>query len=294
MEATMEAISTSHPLLQHLQEQKSQLTPKGRILADYILQNPRQAVFLKTRELASACGVSEATVVRFVAQLGYTGYPDFIQDLREVVDTELTLLERLDLVSKTGPGAETMSKVVSEEIDNLTNFYEKLDLEAVARTVDCLIKSPQVCVIGSRLSFTYAYYLGWSLTKIRNNIRILSGSDSTSIDWLATVPGDSLVVIFAASRYPNELIRIAKLVRRLKLQLIVISDNNSCPVNQFADLNIVVRCMHFPLVGSPSPMGCLVNCITAQMAAKGGAGLREHQANLENLYRENDILFNPY
>jgi DNA-binding MurR/RpiR family transcriptional regulator len=290
----MEAIQVLHPLLQRLQAQKADLTPKGRILADFIVQNPRQAVFLKTRELAASCGVSEATVVRFVAQLGYGGYSDFIQELREVVDTELTLLDRVELVSKSGPGAERMGKVVNEEIDNLKNFYQKLDLEAVAQAVEHLIKSPQICVIGSRLSYTFAYYLGWSLTKIRGNIRILRGSDSTTIDWLATAPKDSLVVMFATSRYPNELIRIAKLVRRLNLQLIVISDNNLCPVNQFAMLSIVVRCLHFPLIGSPSPMSCLVNCITSEMAAKGGEHLRDHQANLENLYRENDILFNPY
>ena len=228
-------------------------------------------------------------------QLGYQGYPDFIQDLRELLDTELTLLERVELVNKTGPGADRMAKVVNEEMDNLKNFYEKLDLEAVASAVDNAgSKAPIVYVVGSRLSYTFAYYLGWSLTKIRSNINILKGSDSTVMDWLAIAPKDSLVVIFATTRYPNELIRLAKLVRRQELGLIVISDNTLCPVNQFAHQSLVARCLHFPLVGSPSPMTCLVNCIISEMAAKGGEALRAHQENLENIYRENDILFNSY
>ena len=290
----MENGSQLHPLMIRLQNKRSSLTPKGRILADFVTQNPRQAVFLRTRELAAACGVSEATVIRFVNQLGYHGYPDFIQDLRELLDTELTLLERVELVNKTGPGAERMGKVVNEEIDNLKNFYEKLDLNAVASAVDMLIKSPSIYLIGSRLSYTFAYYMGWSLTKIRSNINIIKGSDSTAIDWLAIAPSDSLAVIFATTRYPNELIRIAKLVRRQGLGLIVISDNTLCPVNQFAHQSLVARCLHFPLVGSPSPMSCLVNCIISEMAAKGGESLRAHQENLESIYRENDILFNAY
>ena len=59
------------------------LTPKARILADYIVNHPRKAVFMTTKELAQACQVSEATVVRFVSQLGYEGYGAFQQALRD-------------------------------------------------------------------------------------------------------------------------------------------------------------------------------------------------------------------
>ncbi len=291
---SIEVQLNSHPFMDRLQRERDSLTPKGRILADYVAHNPRQAVFLRTRELAKECGVSEATVVRFVAQLGYQGYGDFIQDLRELVDSELTLLDRVELVNKTGPGAERMAKVVNEELDNLKNFYENLDLQAVAQAVDRLISASQIYVVGSRLSYTFSYYMGWSLTKIRKNISILKGSDSTSIDMLAIAPSDSLVMIFAATRYPNELIRMARLVRRLGLELIVVSDNSHCPLNQFGQVNIVVRCLHFPVVGSPSPMSCLVNCITSEMAARGGKNLRDHQEILENVYREQDVLFNAY
>ena len=105
-----------HSFMDRLQNERESLTPKGRILADYVAQNPRQAVFLRTRELARECGVSEATVVRFVGQLGYQGYGDFIQDLREIVDTELTSLDRVELMHKTGPGAELMGKVVGRGV----------------------------------------------------------------------------------------------------------------------------------------------------------------------------------
>jgi DNA-binding MurR/RpiR family transcriptional regulator len=288
------AQTPSHTILARLQAERNSLTPKSRIIADYVVDNPRQAVFLRARELATACGVSEATVIRFVSQLGYQGYGDFIQDLREIIDTALTSVDRFELMNKTGPGAEIIGQVVNEELDNLRNFYEKLDLDAVDQAVTMLMEAPQVYVIGSRLSYTFSYYLGWSLTKIRKNISILKGSDSTSIDMLTIAPGDSLVVVFATTRYPTELIRLARLVRRLGLKLIVISDNNLCPLNQFAQLVILVRCLHFPLVGNPGPMSCLVNCITMEMAARSGHQLREHQENLENVYREHDILFNSY
>ena len=282
----------SHPFLKHLQEKKASLTPKGKALADFVAGNPLQAVFMTTRQLGEAAGVSEATVVRFVDRLGYKGYPDFIRDLRELVDTQLTLVDRVALTRVNGAAAERMFRVVEEEITNLREFYESADFGTISRAAALLLESPRVYVIGSRLSYTFAYYLGWSLTKIRRHVHILRGSDSTSIDWLTIAPRDSLAVIFATSRYPNELIQLARLVRRLDQKLLVVSDSATCPINQFADVQIVVRCLHFPVIGSPSLMACLVNCLTSEMMACGGDSLKPHQEKLEQMYRENDVLFN--
>ena len=93
----MKKTPSSEPLIERINKKRDQLTPKGRVLAEYVLQNPRQAVFLRTRGLANACGVSEATVMRFVDQLGFVGYKDFIRALRDLVDAELTLADRIDL-----------------------------------------------------------------------------------------------------------------------------------------------------------------------------------------------------
>lgn len=281
-----------HLLMKKIYEHRSSLTPKGQILGDYILKNPRKVVFMTTRGLAAACQVSEATVVRFVSQLGYEGYGEFRQALRDLVDTELTLLDRVDLSDMNGPGAERFRRVVFEEIDNLKELYAKIDMDVIDKVVDYLQKSSNIYVIGSRISYTFAYYMGWSLTKVRRGIRILKGSDSTTIDWLTIAPPDSFVVIIASSRYPNELIKVGKLVRRLGMTLLVIADSSLCPLIQFAHMTLIAPSQHFPLIGSPTPLSCLINYIVIELASRDGKELKEYQAKLEQSYRENDILFN--
>ncbi|MGD2187408.1 MAG: MurR/RpiR family transcriptional regulator, partial [Desulfobacterales bacterium] len=184
----------SHPTMKGIVELHHSLTPKARILGNYILQNPRKAVFMTTKELARTCQVSEATVVRFVSQLGYKGYGAFQQALRDFVDTELTMLDRTDLSSIQGPGTDRLSRVVFEEMENLKSFLEAVDMDVLKKMVDFLETAESVYVIGSRLSYTFAYYLGWSLTKIRRDVHILRGSDSTTIDWLTIASPESLVI----------------------------------------------------------------------------------------------------
>ena len=282
----------AHDLPGRITNFQDAFTPKGRIIGNYVKTHPRKAVFMTVAELAKACEVSEATVVRFVAQLGYGGYGDFQQALRDFVDTGLTLLDRVDLIDMGEPGSERFQRVVSEEIDALRQLFQHSDMDRINRVVSRLQGSDQVCVIGSRLSYTLAYYLGWSLTKIRGGIQILKGSDRTAIDWLTISPPKMLVVIIALSRYPNELIRIAKLVKRLDQHLVVMTDSAACPIIHEADESLVAPSAHIPLVGSPTALSCLINYMVRELASRYGTDLKKHQEKLEQAYWENDVLFN--
>jgi DNA-binding MurR/RpiR family transcriptional regulator len=281
-----------HPIIRRIVDSRSKLTPKAKLLADYIINNPRKVVFMTTKELAEACHVSEATVVRFVSQLGFNGYGNFLQQLRDVLDTELTLLDRLDLTDMKSPGAERFRRIVFEEIDSLKQLFESLDQETVGRVVDYLNRDKSIYVIGSRLSYSLSYYLGWSLTKIRPNIQILKGSDGTTIDWLTIAPENSIVVIVATTRYPNELIRIGKSAVRQKHTLIVLTDSSTCPLIQFAHETLIAPSRHIPFIGSLTTLFCLINYIVQELASRRGDVLKRHQEKLEQTYWENDILFN--
>lgn len=286
--------SQTNPVIKGIVSQLDGLTPKGKILGSYIIQNPRKAVFMTTKELSEACGVSEATVVRFVGRLGYGGYGDFLQALRDFVDSGLTLPDRVDLPGMKGPGTDLLHRVVFEEMNNLRQFYETIDMKVLDQIVEQLQASPAVYVIGSRVSYTFAYYMGWSLTKVRRGVQILKGSDSTAIDWLTSAPDRSLVTIITTSRYPNELIKLGKVARRLQHDLLVITDNSLCPVIPFAHLSLVVPSRSIPLIGYPSTISCIINYLVLELVNRQHPDIDAHQQRLEQMYLENDILFNLY
>jgi len=282
----------SHPVIRRIMTHLASLTPKGRVIGKYIIQYPRKAVFMTTRELSEACDVSEATVVRFVTQLGYGGYGEFLQALRDFVDTGLTLQDRVDLPGMRAPGTDRFHRVVFDEMNNLKQFYETIDMKIMETFVEALGESPWIYIIGSRLSYTFAYYLGWSLTKVRKGVHILNGSDSTAIDWLTNAPADSLIVMIATSRYPNELIKLGKVARRLGHRLLVIADSSLCPLIQFAHTSLVAPSKSIPLIGNPSMISCIANYLVLELASRQDSRFSLHQEKLEQVYLENDILFN--
>lgn len=281
----------SHPALSNISNNIESLTPKAQTLGNYIMQHPSKAVFMTTKELAETCDISEATVVRFVSKLGYKGYSEFQEALKDFINTGLSLPERADIKGINEPGTDRLHRGVLEELNNLKYLYENIDIEILNRFVHHLDKSKTVYVIGSRLSYTFAYYFGWSLTKIQKGIHILKGSDTTTLDWLTNAPPESLIIMMTTSRYPNELIKLSKMIRRTDNTLLTISDSTLSPVNQFADLSLVVPARSIPFIGNVSGMLVVIQYIVQELANLKGEDLADYQRKLEQVYLENDILF---
>lgn len=282
----------TNPVIQHIVDHMPKLTPKGRILGNYVVQHPQRAVFMTTKELAEACRVSEATVVRFVSQLGYDTYGIFLQALRDLVNTGMTLQDRVDLPGLKGVQGDRLGRVMAEEMENMRQLYQTIDRERLNTFVDQLGGASSVYVAGSRLSYTFAYYLGWSLSKVRKGVNILKGSDSTAFDRLNNANPDALVLIVATSRYPNELIRLAKVARRLEHTLFVIADSPLCPLFPFAHQKLVVPAQSIPYIGYIAAMSSVISYLVLELAARQRQQVGSHQEKLEQIYLENDILFN--
>ena len=284
--------ATSHPVINDISNKLDSLTPKAQALGTYIIQNPSKAVFMTTKELAEACDISEATVVRFVSTLGYKKYSDFQDALKDFVNTGLTLPDRAAIKGIKEEGTDRLHREVLEELNNLKHLYEHIDIDVMNQIVNHLNESHTVYVIGSRLSYTFAYYLGWSLTKIRRGVYTLKGSDTTTFDMLVNAPENSLVVLTACTRYPNELIKLSKMIRRSGHTLITIVDSSISPVAQFADLSLVVPGRSIPFIGNVSGMLVTIQYIVQELANRKGDSLVIYQKHLEQMYLENDILFN--
>jgi DNA-binding MurR/RpiR family transcriptional regulator len=272
----------------------SKLTSKGKMLAEYVLSNPDKAVFMTTRELAAAVGASEATVVRFVRKLKYDSYATFIKALRKLIDMELTLIERNQLANSVLRNEDSeLERITSQDIENIRAMTKKIDLSEVKKIKKILNDAEAVYIVGSRLSYAPAYYMGWILTKIRNNISIFKGSDRTTIDQLIFASKQSAIVVIATSRYPNELIKMGKLVKRNKLKLILLTDSLSCPLVQFSDHTLIAPSKTIPFLGNPASLISLINYLVHSMASDMSKNtLKKHQEKLEQAYIENDILFN--
>jgi DNA-binding MurR/RpiR family transcriptional regulator len=73
-----EAVAVNDNIFLKLREIRATMTPAGRMIGDYILENPDDVPHLSVRELALRSDTSDASVMRFCKTLGFRGYRDFV------------------------------------------------------------------------------------------------------------------------------------------------------------------------------------------------------------------------
>ena len=73
----------------------SQMSKSHKKIATYVTEHGDVAAFITATKLGKNIGVSESTVVRFAIELGFSGYPEFQDELQRSLRTKLTSVQRI-------------------------------------------------------------------------------------------------------------------------------------------------------------------------------------------------------
>ena len=109
-----------------------------RRIATYILESYDKAAFLTAGALGKITQVSESTVVRFAAELGYAGYPAMQKALQELIRGKLTSIQRIQ-VSNDQMQGDLLTSVMQRDMDSLRTAIEQVVLFAVLIIIAILI-----------------------------------------------------------------------------------------------------------------------------------------------------------
>ena len=133
-----------------IQERMADLSPKQRALARYIVENQSAVMFATANEVGSAVGASGATVVRFAQLLGYDGFTELRDSLRDRRSDFPAFLERLsDLAQRSLPSAsELVNLVIGGEQENLSSTLGSLDSNALAEIANRISVARNTVLVG--------------------------------------------------------------------------------------------------------------------------------------------------
>ena len=150
-------------------------------IAAFILDNYDRAAFMTAARLGETASVSESTVVRFAAQLGYDGYPEMQKALQELIRGKLTSIQRIQVSRDQMSGADILGSVMQRDMNSIHNVIEQLDRDAFSRAVDKLLGAEHIYILGVRSSSFLAGYLNFYLHLIFKNVTLVQSSAAGEI-----------------------------------------------------------------------------------------------------------------
>ncbi|MGW5372517.1 MurR/RpiR family transcriptional regulator [Streptomyces sp. NPDC004009] len=209
-----------------------QLSPGQRRVAQYLIEHITEAAFLSITELADRVGVSQPSVTRFAAAVGFSGYPALREKLQSIALSALA----------GGAGEENraneLQAAVDAEIQNLENLRRDVaDPDRVIRVGRELSRSTPLTVLGLRISVSLAEYFGYAARRIHPDVRLVTRGGSVAYDTLlqAREAGGTWVLAFSMPRHAKETLTALRVAREAGLKVALITDLALGPLAEEAD-----------------------------------------------------------
>lgn len=230
------ALSPADELLALLDGRR--LSPAQRRIAHYLLENLPEVAFLSSMELAERAGVSQPSVTRFAAALGFSGYPDLRAALRPIAlrvpDTGINA-ERV-------AGNELHSALESDQANLAALHRYAADPAYLARLGSDLAASEPLSVVGLRMSGPVASYFAYGAARIHPDVRVIDTPGSPAHEALlqASAAGGTWLVAFVLPRYAAESVLLLRSAQELGLKTAVVTDVPLVPFAESADVLLPV------------------------------------------------------
>ena len=259
-------------------------------IAAFILDNYDRAAFMTAARLGETASVSESTVVRFAAQLGYDGYPEMQKALQELIRGKLTSIQRIQVSRDQMSGADILGSVMQRDMNSIHNVIEQLDRDAFSRAVDKLLGAEHIYILGVRSSSFLAGYLNFYLHLIFKNVTLVQSSAAGEIFEQLFRSGEGDVMIaFSFPRYSKDTINAARFARSRGAEIIAITDQKQSPVAQLSSAALLAPSEMLSFIDSMTAPMSLINALLVGIATKMGTDVTETFTTLERLWDQYDV-----
>lgn len=212
------------------------LSPGQRRIAQYLIEHLTEAAFLSITDLAERVGVSQPSVTRFAAAVGFSGYPALRERLQAIALSALG----------SAPGGTATAEVrsnelqaaVDAEIANLENLRRDFaDPAQVVEVGRALSGSTPLTVLGLRISASLAEYFAYAARRIHPDVRLVTRGGSVAYDALlqSREAGGTWLLAFSMPRHAQETLTAMKVAHGAGLKVALVADLALGPVADEAD-----------------------------------------------------------
>ncbi|MGC4106308.1 MAG: MurR/RpiR family transcriptional regulator [Thermomicrobiales bacterium] len=247
-------------------EHYADLSAGQRKVIDRLLADTRYGAVISAPELATATGVSEATVTRAAQALGFAGYPDLQRHLRDRFVAPVDDRLRQDRTNADAPGSIAL-RVLADDAALIREMAEDLPLDDIIAMVSTLVDARRVLVIGERGSHGLALMLGIGLRLLLDDVRILTGSAGELPDQLLGLGAGDVVVGISFRRVDRLTVDVLRQARTLGASTVALTDHRSSPAARAADRVLIARTGTLRLMPSFAPGASLVHALLEEVAA---------------------------
>ena len=256
-------------------------------IAIFILESYDKAAFMTASKLGKKVNVSESTVVRFAAELGYDGYPDMQRSLQKMIRNRLTSVQRIEVTNDRLGDQDLLSMVLQSDIEKIRLTLEELDRDSFEKAVDAIVSARKLYIIGVRSCAAMATFMSFYFNLIFDNVVKVSATTASEVfESLLRVGEGDVVIGVSFPRYSSRTVQAMNFARSRGATTIAITDSEVSPLSPISTYTLKARSDMASFVDSLVAPLSLINALLVAVSRKKNDDLANTFEDLEKIWEE--------
>ena len=275
--------------LKVIQNNFNYLSKGQKKVAEFIINDYDKAAFMTAAKLGEVVGISESTVVRFANTLGYIGYKDLQKSLQELIKNKLTTVQRLSMVNSFSNDESVLRKVMEKDMDNIEKTINEIDYENFEKSIELILNSEKVYIIGMRSSNFLAGYLGFYLSFLLENIKVVTSGPNDVFEQLLNANDKDLIIGISYPRYSKRTLEALDYCKEKGCKIISITDSLISPASNYSDLSLVASSDMLSFVDSLVAPMSLINALIVTIGLHKKDDVKSSFESLEEIWEKYNV-----
>ena len=286
-------MSNTNELTNRINERYSSMSKGQKLLANYITDFYDKAVFLTAAKLGEVVGVSESTVVRFAAQLGYKGYPEFQKALEEMVRGKLNSIQRMEVTYGRISQSRILESVLHADMEKIKGTLEKIDENAFELAVETILNAERIYVVGIRSCAPLASFLAFYLNFMFDNvIQLHTNSSSELFEQMVRIGKEDVIIGISFPRYSMRTLKALEFATNRSAKVITLTDSVHSPMNLYSSCNLIADSDMASIVDSLVAPLSVINALIVALCMRKQDEVADTLEMLEEIWDEYQVYEN--
>lgn len=231
------------------------LSPAEKLVADYVLENAENVVYMSLEKIAEAVNVSDVTVLRFARSAGFKGFPEFKMGLLvDFIAPVRTISLEIDSDDDAGL---IVKKVYEQNAQILLDTASLISEQAFQDVVDLLAGASNIYLfaIGTSVPLVYSFHN----LLIRLGLKVALVTDSyIQIVQAAVLGPEDVVVVVSRAGIPVTHPILFRAVKRSGAKIISITTDPKKPYAKYTNHELLIPSRENINVSPPASPSMLV------------------------------------
>lgn len=269
----MAAPLTYEQLITDVAERHGDMSRRFQQIARFVVQNPNDVALETAKTIGRAAGVQPSTLVRFAQSFGYAGFSEMQRVFQSRLltaapgfnDRMSALKKELGRKAKTTHLAALHDLVVGDGAA-LQHLLDTVTEENLAEGAALLADARVIYVLGQLRAYPVASYLGYVLTHLRRDVRMIDGAGGLAAEQAQLMDKDCVLLAVSFRHYAREVVDIVEAADQRGVPIVAITDTQLSPLAKHATVAFEVAEGEFNFSRSLAAPMCLAQTLAIGMA----------------------------